>query len=164
MLSALFGWLEMSAAGTFVSQSPYGFAALDMLHIASIAAMFGMIALLDLRLMGLAFTDYPVTVMSRLVLPLTWLTFALSAITGGLMFSGQAARYAANFGFRVKIALLLLAGINVLVFHILTYRGVAKWDRDAAMPITAKFAGAISLACWIAIVFYGRFTAYYHFP
>lgn len=163
-VSELFGWVENSAVGLFVAQSLYGFSALDMVHIAGIAVVFGMIALLDLRLMGVAFTDHAVTTLSRQVLPWTWAAFALSAITGVLMFTGQAAKYAVNFGFRMKIALLVVAGINVLVFHVITYRGVAKWDRDAAVPLAGKLAGGISLACWIAIVFYGRFTAYYNYP
>jgi hypothetical protein len=62
----------------------------------------------------------------------------------------------------MKFALMLLAGINVLVFHYIIYRGVAKWDR-AAGPVSARLAGAVSLACWIAIVAYGRWTAYYMF-
>jgi hypothetical protein len=36
--------------------------------------------------------------------------------------------------------------------------GVAKWDH-AATPVSARLAGAVSLACWIAIVAYGRLRA-----
>jgi hypothetical protein len=156
--------VETSEVGLFVAQSLYAFSALDMVHVAAITLVFGMIALLDLRLMGLAFTDYPVTVLSRQVLPWTWAAFAVSAVTGGLMFTGQAVKYSVNFGFRMKLALMAAAGVNVLVFHFITYRGVAKWDHGVAVPLTAKFAGGLSLACWIAVVIYGRFTAYYHFP
>jgi len=163
-VSELLNWVETSAVALYVAQSPFGFSALDMIHIAAIAVVFGMIALLDLRLIGVAFTDYPVTALSRQVLPWTWAAFALSAITGALMFTGQAVKYSVNFGFQMKIVLMAIAGINVLVFHFITYRGVAKWDRDATVPLAGKLAGGISLACWIAIVFYGRFTAYYHYP
>jgi hypothetical protein len=157
-------WVENSAVGLYVAQSSYGFSALDMIHIVAISMVFGMITLLDLRLLGMAFTDYSVTGLSRQVLPWTWAAFAVAAITGVLMFTGQAMKYAVNFGFRVKIALMVIAGINVLVFHFITYRGVAKWDRDAAVPLAGKLAGVISLVCWIAVVFYGRFTAYYQYP
>jgi len=37
-------------------------------------------------------------------------------------------------------------------------------DRDVAVPLAGKIAGAISLLCWIAVVVCGRFTAYYMFP
>jgi hypothetical protein len=48
----------------------------------------------------------------------------------------------------------------MLVFQLITYRGVARWDRDTAVPWAGRLAGAISLASWIAIVAYGRWTAY----
>jgi len=55
---------------------------------------------------------------------------------------------------------MALAGINMLVFQLITYRSVARWDRDTRVPLAGKLAGSISLACWIAIVAYGRWTAY----
>ena len=163
-IAEIMGWVERSAVGEFVSQSIYAFSALDMIHIAAISVVVGMIALLDLRLMGVAFTDYAVTAMARQVLPWTWAAFALAAATGLLMFTGQAVKYSGNFAFQMKLALMAAAGINVLVFHFIVYRSVAKWDKGTPIPPAGKIAGTISLACWIAIVFYGRFTASYQFP
>jgi hypothetical protein len=160
----LLHWVETTPLAVFVSQSTYGFSAIDMFHIASVSVVFGMIAVLDLRLTGLAFTDFSVTDLSRQVLPWTWTAFAIAALTGALMFSGQAVKYSANFAFLVKIALMALAGLNVLVFHFVTYQGVAKWDRGVPAPWAAKFAGGLSLVIWIAVAAYGRFTAYYMFP
>jgi hypothetical protein len=156
-------WVEHSAVGLTVAETIYTFSALDMIHVAAVSVVFGMIAILDLRLMSVAFTAYPITTMARQVLPWTWVAFAVSAISGALMFTGQAARYAVNFGFQLKLILMAIAGINVLIFHFITYRSVAKWDHGVAVPLTAKLAGLISLGCWIAIVFYGRFTASYHY-
>jgi hypothetical protein len=89
--------------------------------------------------------------------------FAVAAVTGALMFTGQAVKYSGNFAFLTKLALMALAGANMLLFHFVTYRSVAKWDRGRA-PLAGRIAGAISLLCWIAVVVYGRFTAYYMFP
>ena len=79
------------------------------------------------------------------------------------MFTGQASSYSLNFAFLVKLILIAVAGLNVLVFHFLVYPGVAKWDHGVGVPLAGKIAGTISLACWIAVAFYGRFTAYYMF-
>jgi hypothetical protein len=159
----LMRWVEKSVVGLWVAEAIYAFSALDMIHVAAVTIVFGMIALLDLRLMGLAFTSYPVTALARQVLPWTWAAFAVSAISGALMFTGQAARYTVNFAFQAKLVLMAVAGLNVLIFHFMTYRSVGKWDHGTAVPATAKLAGLISLACWVAIVFYGRFTASYHY-
>ena len=163
-ITDLLHWVETTPIAIFVSQSIYGFSAIDMLHIAAISLVFGMIAVLDLRLIGIAFRDYTVTDLSRQVLPWTWAAFAVAAVTGLLMFSGQAVKYAGNFAFLSKIALMALAGLNVLVFHFITYRGVAKWDSGTPVPWAAKFAGVLSLAIWIAVAAFGRFTAFYMYP
>ena len=157
-------WVETTPLALFVSQSSYGFSALDMFHIASISVVFGMIAILDLRLTGMAFTDFSVTDLSRQVLPWTWAAFAIAAVTGALMFTGQAVKYSMNFAFLVKIGLMAFAGLNVLMFHFVTYRGVAKWDHGVPVPWSAKLAGALSFVIWIAVATYGRFTAYYMYP
>jgi hypothetical protein len=160
----LLHWVETTPVAVFVSQSVYAFSAINMFHIAAISVVFGMIAILDLRLTGLAFSDFSVTDLSRQILPWTWAAFAIAAITGGLMFTGQAVKYSLNFAFLVKVALMALAGLNVLVFHFITYRGVAKWDQGVPVPWAGKLAGALSLVIWIAVAAYGRFTAYFMFP
>ena len=157
-------WVETTPLATFVSQSTYGFAAIDMFHIAAVAVVFGTIAILDLRLTGMAFLDFSVTDLSRQVLPWTWTAFVIAAITGVLMFTGQAVKYSMNFAFLVKLALMAIAGLNVVAFHFVTYRSVAKWDHGVPAPWSAKLAGALSLVTWIAVAAYGRFTAYYMFP
>ena len=157
-------WVETTPLAIFVSQSTYGFSAIDMFHVAAVSVVFGMIAVLDLRLSGAAFTDFSVTDLSRQVLPWTWAAFVVAALTGMLMFIGQAVKYSVNFAFLVKIALMALAGLNMLVFHFITFRGVAKWDHGVPVPWSARLAGALSLLIWIAVAAYGRFTAYYMFP
>jgi hypothetical protein len=160
---AFMRWLESTDFAQFESQSAFGFAALDMFHVASICVVFGMIAVLDLRLIGIAFRDSSVSELSRQVLPWTWVAFVIAAITGLVMFTGEASRYVVNFAFLAKLVVMVVAGLNVLAFHFLIYPGVAKWDNGPALPLAARLAGTISLACWIAVVFYGRFTAYYMF-
>jgi hypothetical protein len=147
---AFLRWLEKTPPALFVAQSAFGFSALDMVHIAAISVVFGMIVVVDLRRRG------------REALPWTWAAFGVAVLTGVPMFLGQSVKYYNNYAFRMKFLLMLLAGINMLVFHYITYRGVAKWDHAPA-PISARLAGAVSLACWIAIVAYGRWTAYYMF-
>jgi hypothetical protein len=154
-------WLEATQVAVFVSQSPWGFPAIEMLHVAAIAVVFGMIAIVDLRLLGLAWAGRGVTDLCREVLPVTWGAFAVAATTGSLMFISQPVKYYGNDAFRLKIALLILAAVNMLGFQFLTLRGVSTWDRDTTVPLAGKLAGAISLLCWIAIVASARWTAYF---
>jgi hypothetical protein len=124
-------------------------------HVIAIALVVGTIAIVDLRLVGLASTGRPYAELSREVLPLTWSAFAVAAAMGALMFISQPVGYFHNVAFRLKILLLVLAGVNMLVFQLITGRGVAAWD-GAAVPVAGRIAGMLSLALWITIVFFGR--------
>jgi hypothetical protein len=90
------------------------------------------------------------------VLPWTWGAFGLAAISGTLMFISQPQTYLGNVAFRIKFALMFMAGVNMLVFQLITSRDAAKWDRDAAAPLAGRIAATLSLVFWIAIVFFGR--------
>ena len=58
------------------------------------------------------------------------------------------------------MALIFLAGVNMLVFHTTTYKRVTHWDCDPVSPPGAKFAGLFSILLWFGIVAAGRFIAY----
>jgi hypothetical protein len=153
-------WLETTRFAHFIAESGWFFQAALMLHLAAITVVFGMIAVVDLRLMGLASTRSAVTDICRQALPWTWWAFALSAVSGAALFMAQPVKYFENVAFQMKFALMALAGVNMLIFQFIIYRNVKSWDQDAAVPLSAKVAGTISLAAWIAIVAYGRWTAY----
>jgi hypothetical protein len=72
------------------------------------------------------------------------------------MFSSDAVHSAHNFFFRGKLVLLLLAGINVAVFHFIGIGDIARWDAAGQTPVAAKAAATISLLVWIAVVAFGR--------
>ncbi len=81
-------------------------------------------------------------------------------ISGMLLFSAIPLRSYQNIFFRVKLLLLMLAGINVWIFHSRTYRQVAMWDVGVPLPRAARVAGALSLMLWVGIIFSGRMIAY----
>ena len=159
-ISDILHWVERTPVAIFISHSTGGFSATLSIHIVAVAVMFGMIAIVDLRLLGLTGKRCAVTTLCREALPWTWVAFAVSAMTGALLFTAQPVKYWGNDAFRMKFAVMALAGINMLAFQLITYRSVSRWDYDTSVPLAAKLAGAISLACWIAIVAYGRWTAY----
>ena len=84
------------------------------------------------------------------------MAFGTAAVSGFLMFISQATEYFANDAFRVKLVLLLLAGINMLVFEFVLARDAAHWDAGVPVPRTGKIAALLSLVLWVSIVFFGR--------
>ncbi len=159
-LGALCKWLETSQVGFAVSQSPWMFPAIETVHVIALALVVGSIAVLDLRLLDRSWRVRSVTELTLEVLPWTWASFVVAATSGFLMFTSAATKYAHDIPFRLKIVLLVLAGVNMLVFHHFTYRTVTAWDRDMPTPPAAKIAGGLSLFFWIGVVACGRWVGF----
>jgi hypothetical protein len=135
-------------------------AVVEAIHVMAIATVFGTILVVDLRLLGVPNAARAFTRVSRELLPITWAAFGASVITGALLFSVNAVTYYGNTAFRVKMALLFLAGLNMLLFHRFTFRTVDVWDQAATPPRAARLAGALSLLSWIAIVVIARWIGF----
>jgi hypothetical protein len=162
-IKELMGWIQSTEVAVMISQSRGWFPALEMIHVTATTFVFGMITIVDLRLLGLLARGSAVSALYRDVIPLTWAAFVVAAITGILLFISQAVAYSANVAVQMKFAVLALIALNMLAFRLFVYPGVSKWDRDAAVPLAAKLAGAISLVGWIAVVSCARWIAYLMF-
>jgi hypothetical protein len=81
-------------------------------------------------------------------------------LTGALLFFSQPLKCYNSLFFRIKMTLLLLAGVNALVFHLTMYRSMADWDQMPVPSLRARLAGWLSLALWVAIITAGRTMAY----
>ena len=84
----------------------------------------------------------------------------MAAICGGLLFSSAATKYYGIATFRAKILLLGLAGINMLLFHLITDPTVDDWGASAETSLPASISGGISLLLRAAIVALGRWTGF----
>ena len=99
--------------------------------------------------------------MTANVLPCTWAAFVAAAITGALLFSSNATGYAHNSYFQAKFVFLVLAGINMSVFHLFVGRDIERWGASPhATPLPARIAGGVSLLVWIGVVACGRWVGF----
>jgi hypothetical protein len=158
--SGLLASLEASTLATSIRHAPAVFPLIESVHVIGLSLVFGTILIVDLRLLGLASTRRPFTAVASDILKWTWLAFAVTALSGALMFTTNASTYYGNLYFRVKMALLVLAGVNMLVFELTAGRSVGQWDRRAAAPAAGRAVAAVSLVLWIAVIFLGRWVAF----
>jgi hypothetical protein len=159
-LATLFKAIEQSALGTAMRESDWLFPVVETIHVLAIVTVVGTVGRLDLRLAGLFGRGRSVPELARELLPWTWAAFLLAAISGALMFSSAATKYAANPFFQAKLVLLVLAGINMLAFQFGAGRNMARWPLSARPPAAARWAGLFSLVLWTAVVTAGRWIGY----
>jgi hypothetical protein len=160
MILDLLRAIEATPLGLYVTESAWAFPTFESIHVIAITTVIGSVAVMDLRLLGWASTGSKVTEVSHDTLRWTWAAFALALVTGSLLFTSKAADYSVNPFFDGKMLLILAAGVNMAVFHLLTWRGVARWDAGAAPPLGARLAGGLSLAFWIGVVFLARVVGF----
>lgn len=154
-------WLESTPMGAEMRNSGWIAPMIETVHICGIIALLTSNAILGLRLLGCAFRDKPVSKLAKQLLPWTWFGFVLLAASGFLLFSSEATKYYLNLVFRLKMLMILLAGMNALVFHWTVYRRVATWDETLVPPLGARLAACFSILLWIGVVAAGRLIAYY---
>jgi hypothetical protein len=148
--------IEYSSLGTTIAESTWMFPTIETLHVIALVTVIGTIGLVDLRLVGVKGHALRVSQLASDTLPWTWGAFTLAALTGSLLFISKASSYMINPYFLGKMVLLALAGINMMYFHLTTWRAVDHWELDPSFPPAAKIAGWLSLVFWFGVVFCGR--------
>jgi hypothetical protein len=155
-----FSWLERSSLGEAVRTTPLVYSSLESVHILGIALLVGPALAFDLRLLGAGRQMLPVTAAARHLLPLARFGFTI-AVTSGLMLFVSGAVAVGNSGAAPwKLGLLIIAGINIAVFHQGAYRRVDDWDIDVPTPARARIAATVSILVWSAVIAAGRLLAY----
>ena len=153
-------WLAGTRWSIALHESLYVFPLIESTHVLTIMLFVGLAIMLDLRLLGIAFTTVPVSEFLDRVLPWTKVGFVVMILTGFGLFYAIPVRYYQNIFFRIKVIMLLLAGLNVWIFHRRVERRVADWDLDPIPPKGARVAAVVSIVLWVSIVIAGRMIAY----
>lgn len=159
-LEPILRWLQDSALGDAVRSTPFMYATFESLHILGIAVLVGPAFAFDLRLLGVGRRLGPVTKAARSLLPVSHVGLAVAVVTGIALFSAQAVGVAGSGAALWKLGLLLLAGLNVVVFHRGVYRRADEWADADVTPVAARVSAVVSMTTWTGVIFAGRFLAY----
>jgi hypothetical protein len=159
-LLGFFSRLADSSWSVGLHESRYAYDLIESIHVWTLCLFFGLAVMFDLRLLGWTMRSVPVSEVARRLLPWTVVGFVVMVTSGTLLFIAIPLRSYQNIFFRTKMVMLLLAGLNVWIFHSGVYRRVATWDMTSVPPRAARVAGALSLVLWVCIVLSGRMIAY----
>jgi hypothetical protein len=147
----------------FVGTHDWAWPVGEILHFFGMAALIGTVGIVDLRILGVA-KQIPIHELEKFV----WIGVVgfLINIATGIMFVGGnpvggPKEYLENLAFLIKMALVLIAGINVLVFYVF---GISKKadavGPEGTAPASAKAVAIVSLVVWFAVILFGRLIMY----
>lgn len=146
--------LEASDLTALLRSSVWADALLQIAHLAGLAMVVGGSGIFDLRLLGNGAT-IPLDALARLALRWAAVGFGLSALSGVLLFMESPIELYLNPAFRLKMALLVVAGVNAFVFH----RFVEKRATQGS-PRAARLSALVSLGVWACVLVLGSLIAY----
>jgi Family of unknown function (DUF6644) len=159
-LFRFFEWLGNTSWSIAFHESRYVFLLVLMMHVLTLSVFVGTALMIDLRLLGKTMTDVPVSQVMTRLMPWTEAGFLVMIVTGALLFyAAPIARYE-NIFFRVKMAALAMAVMNMWLFRRNVYRRVGEWDIDPVPPRRVRMVGALSLLLLALIITAGRMMAY----
>ncbi|MEW6598932.1 MAG: DUF6644 family protein [Pseudomonadota bacterium] len=147
---------------TAIRESEVLFPVLETIHVLTLGLIAGTISVVDLRLLGFVLKDIPAGQLERRIVPATWAGFAVMAITGSLLLASEAAKLEHNPAFLAKLALLFLAGANVLFFQVFAHPKLEGAPTDQPLPLLVRASAGLSLIVWIGVIAAGRAVAYFH--
>jgi hypothetical protein len=153
-------WVADTRWSIALHESTWGYSIVESVHVLTLCLFLGMAVMLDLRLLGVTMRRTAASEVVGQLLPWTAIGFVLMVISGALLFYAIPVRTFQSIFFRVKMLLLILAGLNVWIFHSTVYRKVAEWNSDPVPPKRARVAAGLSLVLWAGIVVAGRMIAY----
>ena len=156
---ALFVWLETSGLAQAMRQWMWLYPVVEFLHIIGIVLLVGAVAMFDLRLLSLS-RALPVQQMARHLLPWSVTGLILVAATGLMMFTAHATEFFDNPAFILKMILIVVAGVNALLFHNGIYREVHRWNMNTDAPMSARVSALVSMVLWVGVIACGRLLAY----
>ena len=153
-------WLDGTPGSVALHESIWVYPIVESVHVLTLCVFLGMTVMIDLRLLGASLTTTPVSQVYRRLAPWMLGGFAVMVMSGALLFYAAPIKTYLNIFFRLKMGFLLMAGLNVAVFHFMTARTMPRWDVEESPPLQARLAGGVSLALWAAIAVCGRMIAY----
>jgi Family of unknown function (DUF6644) len=157
---AVFVALEQSGFGAAIRQSTWLFPLANVGHVLALALFAGALAVMDVRLLGGLAATSPACLLMR-ARTVAIAAFVLLAVTGFMQFAADASHLIINPVFQIKLALIGLGLVNLAIFEFGVKRSVTGLGPGAAMPASAKTAGFMSIAIWIAVAACGRSIAYF---
>lgn len=154
---AFLEWLQFTPPANFVAEVLWAYPLLETLHTIGMALLLGSLGFINLRILGYK-PELPIAGTLDWI-PLAWLGFSLNLFSGVALFISDPVTFWSSITFKVKLTLILLAGINTFVLSHSVFRP-ARAGGAVTVSVGAKRLAASSLVFWLGAIILGRLIAY----
>jgi len=142
-----------------VDSSMWVWPILEDLHFIGLILIIGAFGALNVRVLGMM-KRLPLAPLHRFI-PWGIAGFFINIVTGMLFFMGMPGFYTPNVVFQIKMFTIMLAGLNLLLFHCTSaFRSLEHLGPGEDAPLYAKIVAASSLFLWIAAIVLGRYIPF----
>lgn len=159
-INAICHYLQNLPWSVDIRQSTLMFPIIEGTHVLALSISIGLVLILDLRFLRIGFRGEAVSRVMGQIGPWMITGLAIMFVTGILLFIAQAEKAWGSVFFRVKLILLVLAGINALYYQLKFFPNMAAWDQAARVPFGVRLCALFSLVLWIGVIVCGRTMAY----
>ena len=148
------GVMESIWIAQLMKQSSWLYPAVETLHICGLGMLFGVVIMMDLRLLGLG-RGLDASPLSAMGVPMAIAGLTLAGITGVLLFLASADELIDSRLFLAKISLIFLLLLNAVSVRM---RAVDIGSTEVAWSL--RLQALVSMAGWLAVIAMGRWLAY----
>jgi len=181
-LDGLLTWLYETAMASSIRENDWQFPMIESIHVLAVTVFLGSIIWVDLRILGVAYKDRSLRRFTKELLPITWVMFVVAVVSGFALFASNAVNYSHNIYFQLKILLLVLAGINMIVFQMWFSTRIEAYDPSHVARLNSeqlaslgrirqklheisffwsgKWSALLSILIWVTVIALGRWIGF----
>ncbi len=153
-------WVQKSWLTNLIDSNFWVLPTIQSLHILAIAATFGAVFMINLRIFQLAGRSRTMTQTVQRYLPWVWWGLLALVITGiGMCFSDPVREFT-NPIFWSKMVLVIVAALVSLWFQGSVRRNVALWELTHSGRVMIRVGAGAVIGLWCLIMLAGRWIAY----
>lgn len=157
-MDIMVNWMENTPLAQWVVSVAMLWPILEIFHFLGLSLLLGSMLIVDLRLLGF-FPSISITTTHKL-LPWAFAGFGFNLITGVLFLFGDPSRYVYHTGFQLKMVLVLIAGLNALLFYWKIKPAMHSWGYQSPPTRLARIVAFLSLLVWFSVLVLGRLIPY----
>lgn len=150
-------WISDTSLSLWIVTHFWTIPIIQCFHILALAAAFGSVLMINLRVFGIAGTERTLAETERRYTRWIWWSLLVMLLSGLGLIAGEPIRELINPVFWVKMVLVVVAVITSLWFH---GRVMRRLGKGGAITATTKAGSVFIIILWCVIMLCGRWIAY----